>query len=139
MQNGSQWISSLKIWKIIHYKCHNNINKHRGYKLQIQHSLRKGGGWCGMRMWRGTQKTPIASVIFFKKEKKVWKNYGKLVSIVPTESIWMTVILLPKHFCMLEVFYFKINVKNAFILIHINKTKNVFYPFNFLFWELVRC
>lgn len=119
MQNGSQWISSLKIWKIIHYKCHNNINK-QGLKTPDSAFFEERGWVVWNENVKGYTENSNSICNFLYKKKKVWKNYGKLVSIVPTESIWMTVILLPKHFCMLEVFYFKINVKNAFILIHIN-------------------
>lgn len=58
----------------MHDTCHNNINKHRGDKLQIQHSLRDIGRWGGMRMGE------------------------------PIGGIWMSVKLLSKYFYMLEVF-----------------------------------
>ena len=85
-------VNAYEGWKHEKYTCHNNINKHRGDWVQIQHPLRDGGRWGGMRMGE------------------------------PRGSIWMYVKLLSKYFCTLEVFYFKMNVKNAFILIYINGT-----------------
>lgn len=94
MKNRNQFLSSLKTWKIIHYTCHNNINRHGVINFKLSISWGMGEKWeCG----ENRKLQQICNLFSFRK---YLEKYVKLVLIKPTGNIWGSVIQLSKYFCM---------------------------------------
>lgn len=66
-----------------------------------------------------------------------FKNGKSQVSTDKANGKYISVMLLSKYFCMLEMFYFKIKAKNAFNLykwkLSERKHCDMLYLFNFIF------